>query len=182
MTNETKQKILNAALKLFAKNGYNGTTTRAIAIEAGLNELTLFRRFGTKENLFKEVMLQNNEQLKENFILIVNDLDQKFEDPKDFLKAYIEKIEKFHLDNFEIFNLLVNEDNDGFDHDMGKFTLFIGELLKKNIRNEKIDHETLAIMINTFLYMVNLSRYHGRSFISEESTEKFIDNLLLCVE
>jgi len=181
MTDQTKQKLLDAALKLFSKNGYKATTTRAIAIEADLNELTLFRRFGTKENLFNEVMIQNNERVKEHFIKITS-IDQKFEDHKGFLKAYIKGIEKFYLNDFEIFNLMVNEDYKEFDQDMGEFSLFMGEFLKRNIKSENIDHLALGIMINTFFYMINLSKYQGRTYMGEGSTEKFIDNLLLCIE
>ncbi len=36
--------------------GYSGTTTRKIAEAAGINEVTLFRKFGTKENLFFEAI------------------------------------------------------------------------------------------------------------------------------
>jgi AcrR family transcriptional regulator len=45
-------KILQAAGKLFARQGYFGTSTREIAGLAGVSENTLFRHFGNKENLF----------------------------------------------------------------------------------------------------------------------------------
>ncbi len=48
----TKNKILDAAITLFTELGYSATTTRKIAEAAGINEVTLFRKFGTKENLF----------------------------------------------------------------------------------------------------------------------------------
>lgn len=51
--NENSEKIMSVALKLFSEQGYSKTTTRQIALEAGVNELTLFRRFGTKSNLFQ---------------------------------------------------------------------------------------------------------------------------------
>jgi len=51
---DTKQKIIQAAIKMASKHGYAGATTRAIAEEAGVNEVTIFRLFGTKENLFTE--------------------------------------------------------------------------------------------------------------------------------
>jgi AcrR family transcriptional regulator len=49
---------MEAASDLFAERGFIGTTTRSIAERAGVNEVTLFRHFGTKENLAKEVMNQ----------------------------------------------------------------------------------------------------------------------------
>lgn len=45
---ETADKIITAAAELFAERGYASTTTRAIAERAGVNEVTLFRRFENK--------------------------------------------------------------------------------------------------------------------------------------
>lgn len=52
----TKKKILEATLKLISQKGYLGATTREIAREAGITEITLFRHFGSKEKLFEEVL------------------------------------------------------------------------------------------------------------------------------
>ncbi len=52
----TRERILQASLKLFSEKGYLGATTRAIAREADVAELTLFRYFSTKEKLFEEVI------------------------------------------------------------------------------------------------------------------------------
>jgi len=51
---ETRNKIMKVALQLFSEQGYYATSTKLIAQEAGVNELTLFRHFGTKEKLFQE--------------------------------------------------------------------------------------------------------------------------------
>lgn len=51
---KTRESIMKAALSLFSKQGYYKTTTREIADLADINELTLFRHFGTKENLFQQ--------------------------------------------------------------------------------------------------------------------------------
>lgn len=51
--NETSKKIMKVALKLFSEQGYYPTTTKQIAEEAGVNELTIFRHFGSKSNLFQ---------------------------------------------------------------------------------------------------------------------------------
>lgn len=48
----TRQRIIEAALELFTTQGYARTTTRAIATAAGVNEVTVFRHFGSKQNLF----------------------------------------------------------------------------------------------------------------------------------
>ncbi|HOL95592.1 MAG TPA: TetR/AcrR family transcriptional regulator [bacterium] len=52
----THDRILEAALKVFSRHGYTGATTKAIAREAGVNEVTLFRHFGNKQKLFTEMI------------------------------------------------------------------------------------------------------------------------------
>ncbi len=52
----TRDKILESALKLFSQKGYLGATTKEIAKEAGIAEVTLFRHFPSKERLFEEMI------------------------------------------------------------------------------------------------------------------------------
>lgn len=53
---DTRAKILKAALELFSKHGYSSTTTRELARKAEVTEVTLFRYFPSKEDLFEEVV------------------------------------------------------------------------------------------------------------------------------
>ena len=55
---ETQTRILKAAQKLFARRGYDGTTTRDLAQEAGVAEGTLFRHFENKKAILIEVATQ----------------------------------------------------------------------------------------------------------------------------
>jgi len=48
---DVREALLKATLKLFAEFGSRGATTRRIAQEAGVNEVTLFRHFPNKEEL-----------------------------------------------------------------------------------------------------------------------------------
>jgi AcrR family transcriptional regulator len=52
----TKNSLLEVTARLFADHGWRGTTTRRIAEEAGVNEVTLFRHFGSKEALLGEAI------------------------------------------------------------------------------------------------------------------------------
>jgi AcrR family transcriptional regulator len=51
-----RNEILAAAGEVFAQHGFRGSTTRRIAEAAGVNEITLFRQFGSKEALLREAM------------------------------------------------------------------------------------------------------------------------------
>jgi AcrR family transcriptional regulator len=58
MTPEIRNRILAAAARVYAQYGFRGATTRLIATEAGVNEVTLFRTFGSKAELL-QAMLQS---------------------------------------------------------------------------------------------------------------------------
>ena len=55
----SRERILEAASRVYAKHGFRGATTRLIAIEAGVNEVTLFRTFGSKSALLEAVLEQH---------------------------------------------------------------------------------------------------------------------------
>lgn len=52
-TLSNSDKMLLAAIDLIAKKGYKGVTTQEIAMTAGFSEKTLFRHFGSKQNLLE---------------------------------------------------------------------------------------------------------------------------------
>ena len=80
---DTGQKLLAATLKMISLKGYLGTTTREIASEAGVTEVTLFRHFGSKEKLFEE-MLKRYSFLPE-LIVLLPELENNSADYKDGL-------------------------------------------------------------------------------------------------
>ncbi len=53
---ERREELLRAAARVYARHGYRGSTTRRIADEAGVNEITIFRQFGTKDTLIHEAI------------------------------------------------------------------------------------------------------------------------------
>ncbi|MBL4906386.1 MAG: TetR family transcriptional regulator C-terminal domain-containing protein [Sneathiella sp.] len=53
---ENEKRILKAAEKIFAENGFRGATTAAIAEEAGLPKANIHYYFGTKSKLYRTVV------------------------------------------------------------------------------------------------------------------------------
>lgn len=51
-----RQALLEAAIKVFAETGWRGATTRRIAGEANVNEVTLFRHFKSKDDLLRTAL------------------------------------------------------------------------------------------------------------------------------
>src|SRR6185503_13455225 len=59
MTPEIRNRILAAAARVYAQYGFRGATTRLIAAEAGVNEVTLFRTFGSKAELLQAMLVSH---------------------------------------------------------------------------------------------------------------------------
>ncbi|HUJ11839.1 MAG TPA: TetR/AcrR family transcriptional regulator [Verrucomicrobiae bacterium] len=64
-SSERRTQILQAATELFARKGFNGTTTREIAERVGVEETILFRLFPTKRDLYWAVIDAKTEHLSE---------------------------------------------------------------------------------------------------------------------
>ena len=185
-----EQRILDAALKVFASEGYTGATTRRIAEEANVAEVTLFRKFQSKENLLREVLLQNRDAFStmENLFQIKEDLDLETD---------------LHILGKNIAKVMKDKKNDGKRH-MFMFMLFeegrrrpeVAEILSsfiqmnitrlteyfelqiKNGKMRNINPRSAALtFVSYFVYTSLLRGVFGDSFLgdSDEEIERFID-------
>jgi len=55
---ERRLQILRVAMRLFSQRGFRGTTTKEIALAAGVSEAMVFRHFATKEALYSAILDQ----------------------------------------------------------------------------------------------------------------------------
>src|SRR5271170_797173 len=53
---ERHKAIVEAAMPLFARTGFGGTTTKQIAEAAGISEALLFKHFPTKSALYQDML------------------------------------------------------------------------------------------------------------------------------
>ncbi len=82
---EKQEKILNAALSLFAEEGYRSTSTSKVAKRAEVSEGLIFRHFGNKEGLLDAIIQMGEEQAKLLFADIIIETD-----PKEVIRKFIE--------------------------------------------------------------------------------------------
>lgn len=109
-----EDKILKTSLTLFSKYGYSGVTTKKIAAESGVNEVTIFRKFKSKSNLFQEVIA--NFSVEGNIInKLENDLTGVIE--KDLI-IFAEDYYNFLLNNELFYKLQIKQ----VDEKSDKFT------------------------------------------------------------
>lgn len=83
MKQDRRQQIIEAAMELFARKGFRGTTTRDLAAHAGVNEAIIFRHFKTKEELYSAIIEHKagehrNSQIEEIERLAGTSDDQRF--------------------------------------------------------------------------------------------------------
>ena len=97
----TEEKIINATFKILQKEGIRKATTKRIANEAGVNEVTIFRKFENKKNLI--------ETTKEHYMNVLLDkLENNFDfDEDEGIEEYL-KISFFGVLNLseEDFSIL----------------------------------------------------------------------------
>jgi len=147
----SRERILEAAARVYARHGFKGTTTRAIAIEAGVNEVTLFRTFGSKGALVEAVLIRHVDD-QPPYSLPADPVS-----PHEELKAFIQ----FNLDRVaEMRPLLIHtmgeleERADAKEfacrgrhqiHDI--ITTYIRHLQDKGLASADVDVQTAAVML-----------------------------------
>lgn len=175
MVDETEIKILDAALTEFAENGYNGATTKLIADKAGFSELTLFRKFENKENLFNMVVQFHAENFKRDYQSIIEgDISLKDE---EFLKNIINQVAKLTEDNIEYIRLSVFE-RSMQEPIMGEFIYHLGDYLKENFQNDEINCSIIALIMTSSVIMLYNDKYLDRSFVDYEGVLDHLTNEL----
>lgn len=104
----TKEKILNSALKLFAKNGIERTSTAEITKDVGISSGALFVHFNTKQDLIDELYLN----IKEKSFGKFNSLLDTKKSAKRNIRLLSKVMIKYFLDNFDEFMFLDIIEND----------------------------------------------------------------------
>jgi len=89
---ETKQKIINATMKLLIEKGYVATTTKDIANMAQVNECTIFRKFKSKKEIILCGMGQEEWRANVTPIIFQNVRWELQTDLEMFMQNYLERV------------------------------------------------------------------------------------------
>ncbi len=112
MKNSARDNIINEAKRLFSISGYNNTSMKQIAESASVNEVTIYRNFGTKEKLFQEIT--------NKYIEDIDIIDRVQEIKESSIEEVIHHIAtwfiKYCFENEVIYKiqLKMDQDTDGF--------------------------------------------------------------------
>lgn len=97
----SRERLLDAAEELFAEAGFNGVSVRQIVELADANLGAIPYHFGTKEGLFKEVMLRRAEPLRDLRRKLLEELHARDAEPtlEDVIWALLEPAFRTNRDN-----------------------------------------------------------------------------------
>jgi AcrR family transcriptional regulator len=151
-TQTSRMRLLNAGKMLFAKHGYEQTSTAAIAREAGSSESQLIRYFGGKAGLLEAIF-------NESWTGLNAIVEQYIADAKHGRDAIL-----------RLLTLMIRAFNR--DHDIGFLFLFEGRRMRGNVPEVH-----LSKGFAQFMTVVNAQIERGRE---DGSIRKDIDARVLC--
>lgn len=107
----TSEKIIVATFKILQEEGFQKATTKKIAAKAGVNEVTIFRKFDSKKNLVEITKKYYLEKL-------MNTLEEIFdfgedEEIEEYLKITFYGILNLSDDDFSILKVAMEEVREG---------------------------------------------------------------------
>lgn len=106
-----QQRIIEAAIQLFAEKGYANTSTAEIAKAAEVSEASIFKNYGTKVNLLLALILPYMKEIfpaieSETLERVASNSNSTFE---GFLRELIKNRIAFIMENKKIFQVLIKE-------------------------------------------------------------------------
>lgn len=173
-------KILEAAMVIFAENGYNGATTKKIAEEAGVNEITIFRKFKSKENLLKIVIEKNLRQTLKMLDEII--YMEKSAEVEIGIKTLGITLKQFLDDKVDFLFILLREGRKRPElmKTFNQFRITLIEHLSEYFQDQmnegeirKVDPDLLAIILFSFIFNKSLAGRVYDEYFSKDDSELF---------
>ena len=179
---DVREQLLEAALNVFADAGFRGATTRRIAHEAGVNEVTLFRQFGSKEGLIVEAVVRAVSRLQDEDVL-----PQVPQDPAVELLAWTRRHYEFIHRNSRLLKAAMADAQ--MHRDMACIGNRIGDTIKVNLRaylarlcaagfcDPDVDVEVAGSVLSGAVFADAMGRDvhpHCYPFSPEEAPERYV--------
>lgn len=155
----TSEKIIAATLRVLQKEGFEKATTKKISAEAGVNEVTIFRKFENKKNLV-ETTKNYYLQLLMDTVEDIFDYDED-EEIEEYLKISFYGILNLSDEDFSILRIAMGEVSTIPDkkHLISQITDVILDKLEEYFKSQKdkgvirdIDTRSLAVMCFSVIF------------------------------
>lgn len=106
MPNKTQERIEESALILFSHQGFHETSIAQIAKKSKTSEVTIFRAFGTKRDLYLDVIKKNFKDEDFNLNALMSELT--FDDLKIDLVTIVVKCYKIYFQRIHITRIMIS--------------------------------------------------------------------------
>ena len=178
---DTRAKILRAAIKVFAKQGYASGRVESISKAARSHDRMIYYYFGSKEQLFVEVL----ETIYSQFNEAESRLDLNLDDPVHGLQQVVEFVWQYYLDHPEFVTLLSSENLHQGKHskkssklrEISGYALSVVQKVldagkAKGVFRIGVAARDVYIMIASLGYFYNANQYTLSAFLGEQLMDK----------
>jgi AcrR family transcriptional regulator len=173
---DTRQRILDAALKVFSRDGVSGATTREISRVAKVNEVTLFRYFKNKNELLRQAVLCSATRYEQVFA------EASLESPAELrrtVESYAQACANKLRENEDLVRTFMGELNrhlklcrslfvESAKASRGKFIAYLEAGQKAGLVRKDLDAETASDALTGMLLSGTLRRPLTDSFYRNE--------------
>lgn len=170
----TRQRLIESALDLFVSQGFTETTTRQIADLAQVNEVTLFRQFGSKHDLLLVAIqdsgifarlsdalkapLTQSTDLSQALAYYSHELLESFGQMPELLRSVVGEAGHYTVENRQALGQEIREASQGVAN-------YLARLLERQQIHSRVPPDKLAGLLNGLLFgalVIELTtEFHG---------------------
>ncbi|AFY35550.1 transcriptional regulator, TetR family [Calothrix sp. PCC 7507] len=182
-----RQRLIQAALELFTAQGVSGTTTRQIADQAEVNEVTLFRHFGNKHGLLLAVLEESAafKNLGESLVRRANPPGSVYQALKDYASQSLhalEQVPEFVRSVVGEADQYPTENRRALGRGLTEANRYVAEYLATVIEqghlNTYLPAEKLASLLNGMLLGYAVIEFTSEFHELWENRDDFLENLV----
>ncbi|SEA19891.1 DNA-binding transcriptional regulator, AcrR family [Arachidicoccus rhizosphaerae] len=158
---DKKSHIINVAIELFSKNGFEGTSMRDLASAAGVNIAMINYYFGSKEKLFEAIVEGRSEKARKEFEELAQDTSLTAIQKMDrVIVLQVNKVlEKRHFHKVLQNEVMLNkrpELNTAIGNIFKKNGLILRTILEEGIENGEFNEQVdLGLIVSTIMGTIN---------------------------
>jgi AcrR family transcriptional regulator len=183
----TRQRLINAAMELFATQGITETTTKAVAELAKVNEVTLFRHFGNKHGLVLAVISESPvfKELGESLKTQVSQTNSVYQALKNYCEERLTALEQVP----ELVRSVVGEsgkypieNRQALGRSLAQANNYVAEYLATMMEHEELytqlPPQKLASLLNSILVGYAVIEFTSEFHELWHDRDEFLENLV----
>jgi AcrR family transcriptional regulator len=163
---DTKERIINAGLKVFSKKGFYKTDSKEIAREAGVSTGSFYMYFADKKDLFQEVLVDYHGKIKD--VLRSIDIEKFIQsgDGRKFLRYVVNKLIEAH----DIYP--------EFHQELNIMALSDPEINKIYEDSKRVSIDITKAMLCSWEGKIRIKDFDTAAVIVQKSTEEIVHTIL----